>query len=245
MTLREQVTKTFGADIRAGSMLSHEQWIVDLASILRPRRVLEIGTLHGLSAALWAQLVDHVTTIDINESAVAPLVWEKLGVANKITYRIVKSNEEKRQIVAEDDFDLAFVDGDHSHTGVRADFACVERCGAVLFHDYKPDNWRFRGLVKFIDSLKPLAFVFGPPSGRFALWLSKPTPNIISQLETGLRARRVEPSLNGRHPIDYVPLLPRLYSLALLKGWWPNRDKIPTLLHEKPSGWNDGSSTIA
>jgi hypothetical protein len=244
MTLRDQVTEVFGADIRAGSMLSHEQWIVDLASILRPQRVLEIGTLHGLSAALWAQVADHVTTIDINKSAAAPLVWDKLGVANKITYRIVKSNEEKRQIAAAEDFDLTFVDGDHTHAGAKSDFACVARCGAVLFHDYKPNNWRFRGLVKFIDSLKPLPFVFGPTSGRFALWLSNPTPNIISELETRLKAQRVDPKLNGRHPIDYVPFLPRLYSLALLKGWWPSRSKVPALLHEKPLNSGNMSSTV-
>jgi hypothetical protein len=244
MTLREQVTKTFGADIRAGSMLSHEQWMVELASILRPRRVLEIGTLHGLSAALWAQLTDHVTTIDIHASTLAPLIWDRLGVSNKITYRIVKSNEEKRQIAAAEDFDLAFVDGDHTHTGAKIDFECVERCGAALFHDYKPNNWRFRGLVKFIDSLKPASFVFGPTSGSFALWLSNPTSEITSQLETQLRARRVDPTLNGRHPIDYVPFLPRLYSLALLKGWWPSHGKLPELLGDTPSDLVGRSSTV-
>jgi hypothetical protein len=244
MTLREQVTKEFGADIRAGSMLSHEQWMVALASILRPRRVLEIGTLHGLSAALWAQLAERVTTIDIQASTVAPVVWNKLGVADKISYRIVKSNEEKRQIVKAENFDLAFVDGDHSHAGVKADFACVARCGAVLFHDYKPKNWRFRGLVTFIDSLKPPPFIFGPAAGSFALWLSNPSPGIVSQLDTRLRARRVQPGSNGRHLVDYVPLLPRLYSLALLKGWWPSRGKVPALRNDKSSGAIDGSSTV-
>jgi SAM-dependent methyltransferase len=234
----------FGADIRAGSMLSNEQWIVDLHSILRSRRVLEIGTLHGLSAALWAQFAEHVTTIDIHESAVARRIWDKLGVANKITYRVVKSNDEKRKTIAAEDFDFAFVDGDHSHTGAKIDFACVERCGAVLFHDYKPDNWRFRGLVKFIDSLRPLPFAFGPPSGRFALWLAHPKPNIVSELETRLSAKKVDPSLNGRHPIDYVPILPRLYSLALLKGWWPGHGKVPALLNEKPLDLRDGPSTV-
>jgi hypothetical protein len=244
MTLREQVTKEFGADIRAGSMLSHEPWMVDLASILRPRRVLEIGTLHGLSAALWAQLADQVTTIDIHESTLAPLVWDRLGVSNKITYRIVKSNEEKRQIAAAEEFDLAFVDGDHTHSGAKTDFACVERCGAALFHDYKPNNWRFRGLVKFIDSLKPPPFVFGPTLGSFALWLANPTPEITSQLETQLRARRVDPGSRGRHPIDYLPLLPRLYSLALLKGWWPSHGNVSGLLPDKPSDSVDRSSTV-
>ncbi len=117
------------------------------------RRVLEIGTFRGVTAAYMAQFVEHVDTIDLHRAAHLKgwnhrKFWDRLGV-NNIDLHFIRNDVDKGKLIARLDFDFAFIDGDHSERGVKNDFSMVKRCGAVLFHDYAKNN----AVQKFVDML--------------------------------------------------------------------------------------------
>lgn len=104
------------------------------------RRVLEIGTLRGISAAYIAQFVEHVDTIDLVHGRLEQLgvafdrekFWRDLG-ADNISLHLVRDDAEKAATIGRLEFDLAFIDG--GKNDIASDFALVKHCGAVLFHD--------------------------------------------------------------------------------------------------------------
>lgn len=102
----------------------------------RFRSILEIGTMHGMSAAILAHYADKVTTIDIEDRPIADEVLCFLEVKDRVHRLVVKNNDEKERIVARTFFDMAFLDGNHTRYGLCFDFAITRRCGCVLFHDY-------------------------------------------------------------------------------------------------------------
>lgn len=120
------------------------------------KRVLEIGTYRGITAAFMAQFVEHVDTIDLRDGRLERQpdvpnrydIWNALGIEN-IDLNLVASKAEKAAIIAALDFDFAFVDGDHQGAGPAEDFALVKHCGAVLLHDYSGSN----GVTKLVNSL--------------------------------------------------------------------------------------------
>ncbi len=91
---------------RVLSMLSH---------MIRPRRVLEIGTYTGYSALCFAEgLIEDgkVITIDVNEE-LEDLVREyisKSGMENKIEYHIADATQLIPKL--EGEFDIVFIDAD-------------------------------------------------------------------------------------------------------------------------------------
>ena len=120
------------------------------------RRVLEIGTYRGVASAYMAQFCERVTTIDLafgkmeQDGQMHDRVrfWEAMGIDN-IDLRLIDSDGEKPALIGAQEFDFAFVDGDHEGEAPRRDFELVKRCGAVLFHDYGADN----GVTALVNSL--------------------------------------------------------------------------------------------
>ena len=102
----------------------------------RFKHILEIGTMHGMGAAVLAHFADKVTTIDIVDRPIADKVLCLLEVKNRVRRIVVKDNDEKEAIVARTFFDMAFLDGDHTRYGLCFDFAITRRCGTLLIHDY-------------------------------------------------------------------------------------------------------------
>lgn len=121
----------------------------DVLSTLHWKHVLEIGTCHGLTAAVLAEHAEHVTTIDIEDRPICEEVWKFFGILGKIDRRVVKDDAHKDAIVRGLDFDCAYVDGCHSRAGAIFDFAITRRCKTVLFHDYPsadmepPGGWHY------------------------------------------------------------------------------------------------------
>lgn len=103
----------------------------------KPARILEIGTLKGVSSAYLSLFAD-VTTLDIKHYPETDILWEYIGSKDKIDFRLVRDDEHKAEIVNDLDFDFAFIDGMHSYESVKSDFNLVKKCGKVLFHDYYP-----------------------------------------------------------------------------------------------------------
>ena len=180
-----------GNDITEGSAVDQEEILTEVLLQLRPRRILEVGTRHGISSALFARHAEMVITVDIEKSPLAYRelareVWSAAGVAHKIKPYLAPGevgwqyNAAKADFIAAQDFDFAFIDGSHHWRDVLFDLRCVRRCGCVLFHDYKPeggayadcDNERYQGIADAIDALKPAAYLLGKHCSQMALWLA-------------------------------------------------------------------------
>ena len=100
---------------------------------------LEIGTYHGITAIILSQFFERVICVSLDERTRNLLKHEIvgfLGIKN-IIFIDIADNEEKAQIVNGIDFDFCYSDGDHANDA-RSDFALVERCGRVLFHEAWP-----------------------------------------------------------------------------------------------------------
>ena len=160
---KKLVAQFAGHDLSRKSILSIRDGAGVIEGLLeggKYRRVLEIGTYRGVSSAYISQFCDRVITIDLvkgklerdNQVFNRGKFWRALNIHN-IDLRLVRSNSEKAEVVSKEDFDFAFIDGDHSFEGVSVDFDLVKRCGAVLFHDYLPGN----DVARFVDGLKPAA----------------------------------------------------------------------------------------
>lgn len=117
---------------------------------LRPTTIVEVGTRYGVMAAVLSRIARRVVTIDLHESPLVSEVLACAGAANVVAVR-VRDNQAKALLLDALDFDLAFLDGDHSRQGVALDFAHTRRCGRVLFHDYADPG--FHGVTEFVDSL--------------------------------------------------------------------------------------------
>ena len=100
---------------------------------------LEIGTYQGMSAVVLSQFFKRVVCISVDDDMrriIKRDIVEYLGITN-IEFHDVKDNAQKREIVEALNFDFAYSDGDHAND-THEDFAMVQRCGRVLFHEAWP-----------------------------------------------------------------------------------------------------------
>lgn len=87
----------FGKEIRTHSMIHHEEFMTKFLQLAKPQLITEIGTLHGISAALFASLGLKVATFDIVKSPLAEEIWKYLGVDAEIDYFVCKDDQEKKR----------------------------------------------------------------------------------------------------------------------------------------------------
>ena len=111
------------------------------------KSLVEIGTCYGLSAALFAQYAENVSTFDVANFEGRQELWKNLEVQGKIGFFQIKNREDIKKWLDIIQFDFAFIDARHEVVEVRKDFALVKKCGRVLFHDVDeiryPDNYAF------------------------------------------------------------------------------------------------------
>lgn len=162
--------------------LMTEQWgearlpdLLELIEVARPRSVLEIGCYRGVSTEVWLLHCAQVVAVD---------PWPDVTVRREFLARCshyphlemveglspsALSNLTSRQ------FDLCYIDGDHSHEAVLQDIrACrplVRPGGFIGGHDYGGDC---PGVAQAVDEL------LGKPDWRFSdgSWLTKLTKEI-------------------------------------------------------------------
>lgn len=167
----ERIRKEFPGFITYHSLLNSDEQVgffVDFITRNPKRKIaVEIGTYRGLSASLMAQYFDKIITIDINVHDEVKPLFQKLGLVDKVIPYAVKSLEAKAGILANIDFDFAFIDGDHTTGEPLKDFNLVGRCGRVLFHDYCPGNIDYAGVIEAVDALPKGKVEFKSP---FVYW---------------------------------------------------------------------------
>lgn len=132
------------------------------------KRVVEIGTCHGLTALVLSRYFAEVVTIDNTPSQKKHEIAAYLGIEN-ISFIDVADNEEKSAVIRGIDFDAAFSDGDHARD-TATDFSLVERCGRVLLHE----NWApQQPVVELVNALRVHGHV--EADGKWALWVRSAT----------------------------------------------------------------------
>ena len=129
------------------------------------RACVEIGTCAGLTSLALARNFHTVHTIDIVKHPQRDEIAEFAGARNIVAH-VVRDNAEKAELIRSLDFDAAYVDGDHAHD-TEGDFALVERCGRVLFHEH----WDAQPpVVRLVNRLRARGRVV--TEGKLALWIA-------------------------------------------------------------------------
>jgi predicted O-methyltransferase YrrM len=161
--VRETANLYWGGDALLHSILHSDIRSEDLAELIlkyNPQKILEIGTLRGISAAFMALINPHceVTTIGLTKSVKKQTIfdfWKELGIDSRVRLVLVHNNVSKiswfKNLRNLTFYDLALIDGDHSYAEVCLDFAlCCEliRSGAILL-----DDIMFEGVGMFIDQI--------------------------------------------------------------------------------------------
>ena len=122
-----------------GSTLEDYKFLYGFVSLVKPKRVLDIGTNYGLSAIVMAMALrdcnleeSMVFTVDISESCqeVARKQIGKVGLSKYIKVIYGTSSD------IGGFFDVVFIDGNHSFSGCMKDFNNVaNRATYILIHD--------------------------------------------------------------------------------------------------------------
>lgn len=127
----------FGAEILRRSSVFHglDKFMAERG--VRGKRCFEVGTWHGLTAAVLSRYFDQVVTVDIAHQALKHEVLAHLGIENVVCIDIA-DNEEKARIWRRfGPFDFAYLDGNHADD-TELDWQLTKNCGRVLMHECWP-----------------------------------------------------------------------------------------------------------
>jgi len=153
--IRQKLIDKFGSDILQHSSIRTAEGeksfrkILDYAvnSLLimdgeKFNHCVEIGTYKGVSAAVLSEYCKFVYTFDNKSHPIRDNVWNYLDIKN--IFSIVGT-------LYAGDFDIAYIDGNHSYESVSADIKAVEHCGKIIFHDYAE---YFPSVMRAVDELR-------------------------------------------------------------------------------------------
>lgn len=153
-------------DCGIGSLVEDYAFLYGWVALLRPARIAEVGTNHGVSTLVMAQALEdceapgHIFTVDIN-LAVLTIARRQIKEAS-LEHRITVIPGDVSKLPPED-FDLAFIDGDHSYEGAKRDLtALYERSRVLLLHDAR----QYPAVRKAAEEFSGERLFLSPPVGR-------------------------------------------------------------------------------
>ncbi len=137
-----------------------------LQSLVRGKRVLEIGAYRGRSVCCMAEFAEHVTSVDPHDGRSLPgdrqaraslgdmlRNLDRFGLREKVEM-IADPIEDVESRFADDSFDVVFIDGDHRYEAVVRDLCIARRVvkpgGVIAVHDYG----NRAGVTQAVDALK-------------------------------------------------------------------------------------------
>lgn len=132
--------------------------LLAVASKYQSQRVLEFGTGRGFVSACLSMLehVSHIATIDKLRQEKTRKLVESVAARGLDKIQFVSTNTFKLSHSAiKNDFDLVFIDGEHTEKAVKNDFKFAMKHTAddaiIVFDDYRNKH---KGVKKYIKSLK-------------------------------------------------------------------------------------------
>lgn len=136
------------------------------------RGILEVGRFNGGSAFLMACANPDVPiySIDIapQDDQLLTRMFETHGIGKNVRLIVGDSQHTKYQDV--EDFDLLFIDGDHSYDGCKADlnnwFSQLAVGGYVVFHDSYLGSPVQDVVLDFVANQQGIEIVLSPLIGR-------------------------------------------------------------------------------
>lgn len=152
------------------SAVSHSVRMLETALLVAVARmacvqtILEIGTCHGYTTLHLARNTDaRITTVDVAEP----------------TIRVYKGEPEESRIteICQDsktisirNYEMVFVDGDHSIEGVREDTKLAFQCSplVVAWHDYK--NPDYPDVTTYLDHISDAYDVYHVEDSWLCFW---------------------------------------------------------------------------
>lgn len=127
----------------------------EIYSIVQPKRILEIGFNAGHSAFMTLEMLPDVIyrSVDICRHSYTLPNGTMLNKKYGNRFVLLKANSSKIIPSTVSNFDLMFIDGDHSVKGLSADLlvACKAKIPYILIDDYN-DDW-FPELVGLMNHL--------------------------------------------------------------------------------------------
>jgi len=143
-------------DTGSGSTLEDYKFLYGFVSLIRPKRIIEIGTNYGGSAVAMAMALrdekleeSKIVSIDINLGCLK-IAENQLGQLDLLKY--VELHHGTSKLVRNySHFDMAFIDGDHSYEGCLTDFNNIKNNATyILIHD----SAQFEEITKAIQIIK-------------------------------------------------------------------------------------------
>ena len=166
-----------GADWGMGCFFEDYILLAGVAVMLRPKKILEIGTSNGLGSIVLAKASSflsepaHVTSVDISMKDARKNLHLVEGIERQITFIEGPTDHVLPKLKADGSwFDFIFIDGDHKYEQVKYDWLnCISLSTTFAFHD----TTQFMGLQQLMREIRSeniydvFQFV-SPPGHRYA-----------------------------------------------------------------------------
>ncbi len=99
--------KKFGwIDFMRSMIPGSEKTIKKVIDKIKPKTILELGTIRGVATAFMAQYCDKVITVDITDNDIKKKIWDYFKVTDKIESHIVSDWKKVAKRLEGLDFDL-------------------------------------------------------------------------------------------------------------------------------------------